>query len=317
MYANIFNFQKFEKIFYYLGPMNKFQLSLAVLFLANSFCLSISHAQEASPQDYKIFDAHEKKEISLTELTSRLSDAQVIFFGEEHNDSVAHVLQFETLKNLHKTYGEVALSLEMFTSKDQLVLDEYLLGHITERNLSRDATLWNNYRDYRPLVEYAKEEGLRVIAANAPSRYTNLVTREGLEALEHLSPEAKNLLAPLPVDTLQGRYYDKFAALLGGHANMVNSYIYQSQNLWDATMAHFIHKNLVERPAFKVLHLNGRFHTDEHLGTVAQLRNMNPSVRIAVISSFSDESFPDIDWEKHSDLGDFIIVTNAELPRSY
>src|SRR5690606_10746249 len=108
---------------------------------------------------YTIYDTQKKTEITLQELANALGEVDVAFFGEEHNDSVAHVLQYELLKAMNERYDGMALSMEMFVSDDQLVLNEYLADLITEQNLSKDAVLWANYDDYRPLVEYAKEEG--------------------------------------------------------------------------------------------------------------------------------------------------------------
>lgn len=297
----------------YLSLMKRIRFRWIIISALTAWIYNPSMAQES----FKIFDKQQQREITLEQLSVRLLDAEIIFFGEEHNDSIAHHLQFELLKNLHAAHGQVALSMEMFSTADQLVLDEYLQGWITDRNLARDVTLWNNYKDYSPMVEYAKEHGLSVIAANAPTRYTNLVTRQSLDALDQLSPAAKALLPPLPVDTLTGRYYDKFMELLGGHVNMGSSNIYQSQNLWDATMAYSIVKHANTVSQSKILHLNGRFHSDEHQGTVAQLKKLAPNFRVLVISSFSDESFPEVIWNEFDYLGDFIIITDPDVPRSY
>lgn len=266
---------------------------------------------------YRIFDTRAHQEITLDELANTLDDIDVVFFGEEHNDSVAHILQYELLKAMNLRYDRVALSMEMFVSDDQLILDEYLAGLITERNLSKDAVLWNNYSDYRPLVEYAKTHGLTILAANAPSRYTNRVTREGLESLKALDKAAKSLLAPLPIDTLTGAYYEKFAGLMGGHEGMGNLKIYQSQNLWDATMAYRIGKLLRKKSVNKILHLNGRFHSDEQLGTVAHLRNYAPRVSVANISCFRYERIKLPDWTTLSHLGDFIILTDPGVSKTF
>src|SRR5690606_3481137 len=181
-----------------------------------------------------------------------------------------------------------------------------------------DAVLWDNYKDYRPMVEYARENGLPVLAANAPSRYTNRVTRSGLESLNVLDKSAKNLLAPLPIDTLTGPYHEKFAGLMGGHEGMGNLKIYQSQNLWDATMAYRISRFMKEKKVGKILHLNGRFHSDEQLGTVAQLRNYAPRrTAVANISCFSDENFSSPDWASLAHLGDFIILTHPAISKTF
>lgn len=287
-------------------------------YLLAAMCLILpTLALAADSLLYRIYDTVQKKEISLGELAHRTAAAQVVFFGEEHNDSVAHVVQHEVFRELHRLHPRTALSLEMFTTAEQLVLDEYLAGLITEKNMETDANLWRNYADYRPMVEYARENGLRVIGANAPRRYTNRVTRAGLESLYDLPHPSRALLAPLPIDTLTGPYYDKFASLMGGHANMGTMKIYQSQNLWDATMAYSIYTFLLNFPDAKVLHLAGKFHTDEKLGTVAQLANYAPLLSVANISCFPHESFDKPDWPSFSHLADFIIITNPRVPRTY
>jgi len=266
---------------------------------------------------YRIYDTHTQQEITLPQLADALQATDVVFFGEEHNDSVAHLLEYELLKAMDERYDGIALSMEMFVSDDQLVLDEYLSNIITERNLSKDAVLWNNYKDYRPMVEYAKAQGIPVLAANAPSRYTNRVTREGLESLNVLDKSARLLLAPLPIDTLSGAYFEKFARLMGGHEGMGNLKIYQSQNLWDATMAYRISKLAKKKAVKKILHINGRFHSDEQLGTVAHLRNYLRRKVVANISCFPHESFAHPDWSAFSNLARFIILTDPDATKTF
>lgn len=266
---------------------------------------------------YRIYDTHTRQEITLPQLADALQAADVVFFGEEHNDSVAHLLEYELLKAMDERYDGMALSMEMFVSDDQLVLNEYLSGMVTERNLTKDAVLWNNYKDYRPMVEYAKVQHLPVLAANAPSRYTNRVTREGLESLRALDKSAKSLLAPLPIDTLTGAYFEKFAGLMGGHEGMGNLKIYQSQNLWDATMAYRISKLAKKKSVKKILHLNGRFHSDEQLGTVAQLRTYARGMAVFNISCFPHASFTHPDWSAFSHLAHFIILTNPDMAKTF
>ncbi len=291
-------------------------MSVKNIFLACFFFPLVVSAQSDSLLLYKIYSVERKQEVSLETMVNDLLKADVVFFGEEHNDSVAHVLQLNVLKGLyeHKKSG-LALSMEMFQSDVQLVLDEYRNGLIRESNLDKDGRLWKNYKDYRPVVEFAKENKLYILAANAPSRYTNRVTRSGLASLNEISKEAKALLAPLPVDTLTGRYYEKFSALMGDHMGSMK--IYQSQNLWDATMAWRISRLAKQHPKKLILHLNGRFHTDEKLGTYAQLKRYAPKLRSMNISSFSHESFAAPQWDEWQNLGDFIIITDPSVKRSF
>src|SRR5690606_37822425 len=204
---------------YSVNPIRmKFVLPLLALL-----CLPWFASAQTANLDYKIYSTERQEEIDLNTLVRDLRNADVVLFGEEHDDSIAHALQLKVFQELHKAHGKnMHLSMEMFQSDAQLVLNEYLAGLIRENNLEKDGRLWNNYSDYRPLIEYARENNLYVLAANAPDRYTNRVTREGLESLNALSDAAKSLLPPLPIDTLSGAYYDKFTELMGGegHASM-------------------------------------------------------------------------------------------------
>lgn len=249
------------------------------------------------------------------DIVRAFDEADVLFFGEDHGDSIGHVLELQMLEACFRAYGKsLILSLEMFETDVQLVLEEYTGGIIREKNLMKDARPWKNYQDYRPLVEFARENGIPVVAANTPSRYTNAVTANGLQILNKLDHRAKAFLPPLPIDTATGRYYEKFQDILGGHGAMGNMQLYQSQNLWDATMAWSVHKALRANRGSKILHINGRFHTDEKLGIPAQLIRYaakdKKKIRILNISSFPDPSFRNAAWDTHKALGDFIILTD-------
>jgi uncharacterized iron-regulated protein len=207
--------------------------------------------------------------------------------------------------------------MEMFETDNQLGLNEYLGGFINEDRFTRDVRLWNNYKDYRPMVEYAKQNKLPVIAANPPRRYVNLVTRRGMKSLDSLSKDAKKYLPPLPYDTLTGRYRDKFMEIMKGTPGSTSQNIYYSQSLWDAGMAYSIYKFLKANKRKKVFHCVGGFHTEEKLGTAAQLQIRNKKLRILNIACFADESFNTPDWEKFSHRGDYIIITNPDLKKTF
>jgi len=281
--------------------------------------LSISaalYAQEISSH-YKIYDVKKQKNISVDDIIADMTLADVLFFGEDHNDSIGHYLEAEIFKKLSSTYpNKTALSLEMFHTDVQPEIDEYLAGLISEKNFIKEGRAWGNYKDYKPLIEYAKANNIKVIAANAATRYSNAVTMGGLKVLANFPKASFNFLPPAPIDTAQGRYYEKFTETLGGH-DMGPMKIYQTQNLWDATMAWSINKFLKSNKGIKVLQLNGRFHSDEKLGTVAKLLKANPKVKILNISSFSDAGFANPDWNKFKNLGDYIIITDPAVKRSY
>lgn len=282
-------------------------------------CFAISSNTFAQHTDahFKIYDVKKQKEIAINDIVSDMNNADVLFFGEEHNDSVGHYLEMEIFKQLAEKFPQkTALTLEMFYTDTQPVINEYLEGLISEKNFIRDGRAWENYNDYKPLIEYAKEHKLPVIGGNAASRYSNAVTLKGLDILNKFSKSSMEFFPPLPIDTAVGRYNEKFTETLGGH-NMGSMKIYQTQNFWDATMAWSIFKYNKTHKDTKILQLNGRFHSDEKLGTLAKLQQYNPKLKILNISSFADESFNNPDWGKFKNLGDYIIITDPSIKKSF
>ncbi|MCZ4245735.1 ChaN family lipoprotein [Pedobacter punctiformis] len=287
------------------------------LLLIISFIVPVGlYAQDISVH-YKIYDVKKHQIITLENIVSDMAKADVLFFGEDHNDSIGHYLEAELFKKLNEKYPkQTALTMEMFHTDVQPVINEYIAGSISEKNFIKESRAWGNYKDYKPMIEYAKQNNLTVIGANAATRYSNAVTKDGLSALKSLPKTSVQFLPPLPIDTAEGRYNEKFIETLGGHS-MGTMKIYQTQNLWDATMAWSIAKFLKENKGFKVLQLNGRFHSDEKLGTAAKLQKYAPKLRTLNISSFSDAGFDHPDWNKFSNLGDYIILTDPGVKRSF
>ncbi|WP_254060860.1 ChaN family lipoprotein [Mucilaginibacter sp. L196] len=187
---------------------------LSFLFLIFSPLLSI--CQDSLSTHYKIFNTKTQKAASPDDIIRDMNKADVLFFGEEHNDSTGHQLEYILLKKMAKRYpGKTALSMEMFETDCQTVLDEYLAGLIRDKNFETDARVWPNYDDYRQLIEFAKENKLAVIAANAPARYANMVNRLGLSSLQQLDATGKSYLPPLPIDTATGPYLQKIRSAYG------------------------------------------------------------------------------------------------------
>jgi uncharacterized iron-regulated protein len=285
---------------------------------------------------YRIYDATGKP-ASMDDVLAALDGVEVACMGELHNDAVAHLFEAELLRRAFLRYdaGEavrrrrsLALSMEMFERDVQTVLDEYLRGLVVERHFLSSARPWNNYQtDYRPLVEFAREKNLTVIAANAPARYVNRVSRLGPDSLKDLSAAAKAWLAPLPFAPASNAYAAKFRELMsdpqmtgvaqGQSSPHGNSYLLDAQNLRDATMAHAITQYLQRQRDALVLHAGGNFHSESRLGLPEQLQHYRPKIRTLVINIINDKSYPNFDAARMSRLGDFIVLTDPSLPRSF
>lgn len=289
-----------------------------LLLLSFLFVTIVGSGQDKISDHFKIYDTRLHQLTSIDKIVTDCANADVIFFGEEHNDSACHYLEAEIFKALHQQYGDkITLSLEMFETDNQIALNDYLSGFILEDRLAKDARLWSNYKDYRPMIEYAKTNRLHVIAADPPRRYVNLVSRRGMQSLDSLSKEAKQFLPPLPYDTLSGRYREKFMEIMKGGPGGDNPKVYYSQSLWDAGMSYSIYKYLKQNKGNKVFHCVGKFHCDEKLGTAAQLMMRNKKLKILNISTVGDENFSNPDWDKISMLGDYIVLTDPTLKKTF
>ena len=306
------------------------KLIKAILFFPVLIIAFQSYGQ-LTEKNYKIYSSKLGNEVSIGKIVDEMKAYDVLFFGEEHNDSVTHYLEAKMLELLSQQFiGNVALSLEMFDRDVQTVMNEYLKGGIREKNFLKDARVWSNYKDYKPMVEFAKANNIDIICANAPSRYTNLAGRKGQQALMELSEESKKNFAPLPYDTATGKYYEKLQQM-SGHGNastdtskkmpasmpMGSFNLVVSQSLWDATMAWSISQYLKKQKGKKILQVNGRFHSDERFAIVTQLKKYSSKIKVLVISSGTDDSFPNIDWSKQKHLGDYIIITDPSIPKSF
>ncbi len=297
----------------------------------------------AQPADstYRIYtDAGEPS--SVNDVVQAMAEADVVFLGEIHDDPVAHSLQ-ALLLAAAKRYDPnrpLVLSLEMFERDVQGILDEYLAGLIRERDMLDAARPWGNYAtDYRPLVEFARENGLPVIAANAPARYVSRVSRLGPDALDSLSAEAKATLPTLPIVPASPALAEEFTVLMeemmGAHGSPHSATpdstasdstaapihpampnlddMLAAQNLRDVSMAEAIAEALDAHPGALVVHVNGTFHSEGGLGVPEHLARLRPGTRTLIITMKPDDAFPDFDPAsfRTADTG-FVVVTDPE-----
>jgi uncharacterized iron-regulated protein len=304
-------------------------LAVVALLVGQVFAQGDPHAAGAKPAAPPSIDAARYRVYTSTGKAATLDDvvaaagaADVLFVGEEHDDPGAHFVEYELLRRAAERYGadskrQVVLSLEMFERDVQPIVDEYLGGLITESHFLKASRPWNNYQsDYRPLVEYAREHKLPVVAANAPQRYANRASRLGRASLAELSPAAKQWLAPLPYGEPVPAYREKFEALMGdGHGAAPNmpAHIIDGQALWDATMAYSISQALARAPNALVVHANGKFHSEERLGVPAQLLRYTPKARLLVVTVVSTDAVETFDAAELGRLGDFVVMTDVGI----
>jgi uncharacterized iron-regulated protein len=276
--------------------------------------ITVSFAQDKPA--YKLYNA-QGKDLKYSRMLKNLEQADIIFFGELHDNPIVHWLQLELTRDLYRIKGDrLVLGAEMFESDNQLLLDEYLSGIITEEKFEDEARLWDNYKtDYKPLLKFAYESNLSFIATNVPRRYANLVYREGFGGLDSLSGEGKRLIPPLPIPydpELPG--YKSMLAMgqMGpGHAG---DNLPRAQAIKDATMAHFILMHW--SPGKTFLHFNGAYHSDNKEGIVWYVRKLRDDLTIMTITSVLQENTDSLEVVS-VDKADFVIVVPSSMTRTY
>lgn len=227
--------------------------------------------------------------VSLDVMFDAVASADVLLMGEFHGDTLGHQFQHSVLQRLIADGRPFVLSLEMFERDVQLVVDEYLAGHIPEDQFLRNSRPWPHYeRDYRPLVETAKANGSAVVAANVPRRYVNLVAREGAEALtETIFHAARRLLPPLPLPEPSARYQRQFRDRMAGmpdHGGPSVDDLMAAQVLWDAGMAESIARSARRHDGALVVHVAGAFHVEGDGGIPEYLLHYEPGLRVVTVT---------------------------------
>lgn len=288
--------------------------SIRSIFLMIVWCLLTVPAY-AQKEAYRIYREDGKK-VKYEKMLDAALEADVVLFGELHNNPVSHWLQLELTRDLHAQLGNrLKLGAEMFEADNQLLLDEYFAGWITETKFEEEARLWKNYKtDYKPLVLLAKEHGLDFIATNVPRRYANSVFKQGLAVLDSISKEARRYMAPLPLeyDTSLSCYNQLIhGSEMEGHGS-IN--LADAQAIKDATMSHFILENW--QPGTLFIHYNGAYHSDNFESMNWWLLRANPDLKIVTISTVTQEQVDELE-EDAQGKADFILVVPDSMTRTH
>ncbi len=268
-------------------------------------------------QDFRIVKAGNGKGLSFQQVAKELKKFDLIFFGEFHDNSTLHRMQKELLP-LIKDKRELILSFEMFERDVQDLLDAYLAGEISEADFLAGSRPWGNYDpDYKPLIEYARTNKLKALAANVPRRYAGKLAREGMSFRDELDENEKEWIAAA-ITSPDDEYKKAFMATMmvndsEGHPMMANNnsleLMYLAQCLKDDTMAESIVMALKSRPKGKarLIHFNGDFHSRAFMGTVSRVKQALPKLKIAVITPIYHPQWQNIYTKEDKQAGTYLI----------
>ena len=239
--------------------------------------------------------------LQCSNILQDLAAANVVYLGETHDSLEDHQAQLEIIQQLYQKNRQVAIALEMFQRPFQQAIDDYLADKLTETELVAKTEYeqrWGFPWDYyAPILRFARENKLPVLALNTPTEISRKVARSGLESL---TPEEKQLIPPLAeIHTDNGEYRQMLLAVFeqhldGGQGNSDRlERFFLAQVLWDETMAETISQFVTNRPNYQVIVLAGKGHVVYGYGIpnrVARRLENRPLVQRSVLLNHSQDS---------------------------
>ena len=287
--------------------MKKFQFLFVLLFF-------VFASFKTDKPAYFLFNK-EGKTVKYSKMLNDIQNADIVLFGESHDNPISHWLQLELTTDLFELKNEnLVLGAEMFESDNQVILDEYLDSLISQKSFEAEARLWPNYKtDYKPLVEFANKNRLRFVATNVPRRYASMVNSKGFEGLEELSDEAKLFIPPLPIDYDSTLNCYKSMLEMEGIGSHVTENFPKGQAIKDATMAYFILKNW--SPGKMLIHYHGSYHSENFESIYWYLKQQNPSLNIVTITTVSQDDVSEL-TEENLGLADYTICVDEDMTKT-
>ncbi|MDJ0676345.1 MAG: ChaN family lipoprotein [Calothrix sp. MO_167.B42] len=246
------------------------KLSYYLLFFTFSLLLYISptYAQDKLELNCTQKFPASKCVSNWQQMLPELHKAQVVYLGETHDSEIDHQNQLKIIQELHKKNQKIAIAMEMFQAPYQGIVNQYLAGKITEAQLIEKSEYnqrWGfPWEYYAPMLRFAKEKGLPVLALNTPSEVTRKVARQGLSSL---TPAERKFIPPMKEIRTDNQEYRQLALAAfrqhqaGGHGNSASAdRFFTAQVLWDETMAMGIAKFVEAKPNYQVVVLAGQGH---------------------------------------------------------
>jgi len=258
-------------------------------------------SEEAPVQETPVVDL--KAMSDLEGIMPRLAAKRVVFVGETHDRYDHHLAQLEIIRSLHALHPRLAIGMEAFQQRFQAVLDDYVAGRLSDRELLRGTEYYDrwrfDFRLYEPILHYAREHGLPVIALNLPVELTSKVGREGIDALT----EEERAQLPVEIDRSDTEYEQRIREVFEQHPDNGRRFdnFRDVQLLWDEGMAERAANYLTQHPDARMAVLAGSGHLAWGSGIPRRLERRLQASSAIVLN----------DWEGdlHPELADFVLLT--------
>ena len=246
----------------------------------------------------------------MERLLDAIAERRVIFVGKSHDRYEDHLNQLKVIEGLRRRGKDLAIGMEFFQQPYQGALDAYIAGEIEEPEFLRRTQYFDrwryDYRLYRPILRYAREHRIPVIALNLESELTRRVGEVGIAGLN----KAERARLPARIDRSDPAYQARIKAVYAHHPGSDKGSFerfMEVQLLWDEGMAERAARYLTANPKKTLVVLAGGGHIEYGQGIPKRLLRRLPVSSATLLSGGEREPDPA--------LADYLLFPpRAELP---
>jgi uncharacterized iron-regulated protein len=208
-------------------------------------------------------------------LLERLADRRVVFVGETHDSYEDHLNQLAIIRGLYQSGKLLGIGMEFFQQPFQPHLDAFIAGDLSEAELLRKTEYFErwrfDYRLYRPILRFAREHGIALVALNIEREITDKVGDAGIGALD----EAERARIPADIDRDDEPYRRHIKSVFDMHPKGEDAefeHFLDVQLLWDEGMAERAARWLAANPDKTLVVLAGAGHIEYGRGIPSRLK---------------------------------------------
>lgn len=245
---------------------------------------------------------------TIKQIIPELVHNRVIYVGETHTRYDHHLMQLEIIRQLHALYPQLAIGMEFFQQPFQQYLDAYIRGELDEREMLRRTEYYErwryDYRLYAPILRYAREHGIPLVALNVPVEITQKVGRGGLDSLS----EAERAQIPADIDRSDEAYAQRLKKIFDQHPEGQApdfEHFLTTQLLWDEGMAQQVVDYLTRHPDRRMVVLAGSGHLAYGSGIPIRVARRLPVDSSLIINNWEGTLEPTV--------ADFLLLPKEQI----
>ncbi len=240
---------------------------------------------------------------TLQSILPGLADKRVVFVGELHPRYDHHLEQLEIIRRMYAQDPRLAIGMEMFQQPFQAALDDYVAGNVDVDALLRETEYYQrwrmDFRLYAPILQYAREHGIPLIALNVPTELTRKVGLVGLQGLD--DDERRQLPADMaPADEDYRLRIRAVFDMHPEHEHQSFEHFLEAQLLWDEGMAERAAAYLEAHPDQRMVVIAGNQHIAWGSSMPQRLQRRQPVPAVTILNSWQDTVAPG--------LADFLLM---------